>query len=221
MLKYFLSSPAVKNQATGNFILHAKGKEAKTQVFIEMGLEWEYTVEDGKESLKTSGPLHEAISVLVSVAVFRAHLITLEVVMGLVSPTLECTVPCGHCSLHFFSDGLLFPSLSSIITPFSPSHSLPAGHPSRGGGGQEQPDVQVHHPRGPAAHDWKQQCPAGGDGFLRVGPQELVPVLQGLRRRYLSLHHSLQCVFGRVLGYVRQHGSLWQHLWLGNMQMLV
>lgn len=31
-----------------------------------MGLEWEYTVEQGKESLKTSGPLQEAISVLVS-----------------------------------------------------------------------------------------------------------------------------------------------------------
>ncbi|NXI99698.1 ATS14 metalloproteinase, partial [Psophia crepitans] len=58
-------SIAVKNQATGNFILNAKGKEAKSQVFIEMGLEWEYTVEGGKESLKTSGPLHEAISVLV------------------------------------------------------------------------------------------------------------------------------------------------------------
>ncbi|XP_054063144.1 A disintegrin and metalloproteinase with thrombospondin motifs 14 isoform X3 [Rissa tridactyla] len=58
-------SIAVKNQATGNFILNAKGKEAKSQVFIEMGLEWEYTVEHGKESLKTSGPLHEAISVLV------------------------------------------------------------------------------------------------------------------------------------------------------------
>uniref|UniRef100_A0A8D0F3Z0 ADAM metallopeptidase with thrombospondin type 1 motif 14 n=1 Tax=Strix occidentalis caurina TaxID=311401 RepID=A0A8D0F3Z0_STROC len=58
-------SIAVKNQATGNFILNAKGKEAKSQVFIEMGLEWEYTIEHGKESLKTSGPLHEAISVLV------------------------------------------------------------------------------------------------------------------------------------------------------------
>ncbi|XP_009639489.1 A disintegrin and metalloproteinase with thrombospondin motifs 14 [Egretta garzetta] len=58
-------SIAVKNQATGDFILNAKGKEAKSQVFIEMGLEWEYTVEHGKESLKTSGPLHEAISVLV------------------------------------------------------------------------------------------------------------------------------------------------------------
>ncbi|NWS62476.1 ATS14 metalloproteinase, partial [Chunga burmeisteri] len=58
-------SIAVKNQATGSFILNAKGKEAKSQVFIEMGLEWEYTIEHGKESLKTSGPLHEAISVLV------------------------------------------------------------------------------------------------------------------------------------------------------------
>uniref|UniRef100_A0A8C5X816 ADAM metallopeptidase with thrombospondin type 1 motif 14 n=1 Tax=Malurus cyaneus samueli TaxID=2593467 RepID=A0A8C5X816_9PASS len=58
-------SIAVKNQATGNFILNAKGKAAKSQVFIEMGLEWEYSVEQGKESLKTSGPLHEAISILV------------------------------------------------------------------------------------------------------------------------------------------------------------
>ncbi|NXY08542.1 ATS14 metalloproteinase, partial [Pteruthius melanotis] len=58
-------SIAVKNQATGSFILNAKGKEANNQVFIEMGLEWEYTVEQGKECLKTSGPLHEAISVLV------------------------------------------------------------------------------------------------------------------------------------------------------------
>lgn len=67
-MKYLLSPPAVKNQATGNFILNAKGKEAKSQVFIEMGLEWEYTIEHGKETLKTSGPLHEAISVLVSLA---------------------------------------------------------------------------------------------------------------------------------------------------------
>lgn len=62
----FFFPPAVKNQATGNFILNAKGKEAKSKAFIEMGLEWEYTIEDGKESLKTSGPLHEAISILVS-----------------------------------------------------------------------------------------------------------------------------------------------------------
>ncbi|XP_032638613.1 A disintegrin and metalloproteinase with thrombospondin motifs 14 [Chelonoidis abingdonii] len=58
-------SIAVKNEATGNLILNAKDKEAKSKTFIEMGLEWEYTIENGKESLKTSGPLHEAISVLV------------------------------------------------------------------------------------------------------------------------------------------------------------
>nr|XP_009933251.1 PREDICTED: A disintegrin and metalloproteinase with thrombospondin motifs 14 [Opisthocomus hoazin] len=58
-------SIAVKNQATGNFILNAKGKEARSHVFIEMGLEWEYTIEHGKENLKTSGPLHDAISILV------------------------------------------------------------------------------------------------------------------------------------------------------------
>ncbi|XP_042719149.1 A disintegrin and metalloproteinase with thrombospondin motifs 14 isoform X6 [Lagopus leucura] len=57
-------SIAVKNQATGNFILNANGQETTSKVFIEMGLEWEYTVEQGKESLKTSGPLQEAISVL-------------------------------------------------------------------------------------------------------------------------------------------------------------
>uniref|UniRef100_A0A7M4FX41 ADAM metallopeptidase with thrombospondin type 1 motif 14 n=1 Tax=Crocodylus porosus TaxID=8502 RepID=A0A7M4FX41_CROPO len=56
---------AVKNQATGNFILNVKGKEAKSKTFLEMGLEWEYTTENGKETLKSSGPLHEAISVLV------------------------------------------------------------------------------------------------------------------------------------------------------------
>lgn len=85
--------------------------------------------------------------------VFRAHLIVLEVVTGFVSPTLLPTIPCGHCSLLFFFlcfDGLLFPSLSHGIIPSSPFPSpivlsLPAGHPS-GGGGEEQPDVQVHHP---------------------------------------------------------------------------
>ncbi|XP_060097171.1 A disintegrin and metalloproteinase with thrombospondin motifs 14 isoform X1 [Heteronotia binoei] len=56
---------AVKNQASGNFILNPKTKGVKSSTFIEMGLEWEYTTENNKESLKTSGPLHEAISVLV------------------------------------------------------------------------------------------------------------------------------------------------------------
>ncbi|XP_032326087.1 A disintegrin and metalloproteinase with thrombospondin motifs 14 isoform X7 [Camelus ferus] len=43
----------------------ALGKEATSRTFTAMGLEWEYTVEDAKESLRTSGPLPEAIAVLV------------------------------------------------------------------------------------------------------------------------------------------------------------
>ncbi|XP_072484791.1 A disintegrin and metalloproteinase with thrombospondin motifs 14 isoform X1 [Notamacropus eugenii] len=56
---------AVKNKVTGNFILNPKGKEVENRTFIEMGLEWEYSVEGSKEALKTSGPLPEAITVLV------------------------------------------------------------------------------------------------------------------------------------------------------------
>lgn len=58
--------PAVKNQVTGSFILNPKGKEAMSRTFTAMGLEWEYVVEDAKESLKTIGPLPEAIAILVS-----------------------------------------------------------------------------------------------------------------------------------------------------------
>lgn len=58
--------PAVKNQVTGSFILNPKGKETTSRTFTAMGLEWEYAVEDAKESLKTSGPLPEAVTVLVS-----------------------------------------------------------------------------------------------------------------------------------------------------------
>lgn len=56
----------VKNQVTGSFILNPKGKEVTSRTFTAVGLEWEYAVEDAKESLKTSGPLPEAIAVLVS-----------------------------------------------------------------------------------------------------------------------------------------------------------
>ncbi|XP_077358108.1 A disintegrin and metalloproteinase with thrombospondin motifs 14 isoform X1 [Festucalex cinctus] len=57
---------AVKNQVTGNFILNAKMEDAESKTFIENGLQWEYTLEeDGKETLRTSGPLHEGILVLV------------------------------------------------------------------------------------------------------------------------------------------------------------
>ncbi|XP_073684074.1 A disintegrin and metalloproteinase with thrombospondin motifs 14-like [Garra rufa] len=56
---------AVKNQVTGSFILNSKGEEVTSKTFIENGLEWEYSVANGKESLKTVGPLHEGIVVLV------------------------------------------------------------------------------------------------------------------------------------------------------------
>nr|XP_003928681.2 A disintegrin and metalloproteinase with thrombospondin motifs 14 isoform X3 [Saimiri boliviensis boliviensis] len=55
----------VKNQVTGSFILNPKDKEATSRTFTAMGLEWENAVEDAKESLKTGGPLPEAIAVLV------------------------------------------------------------------------------------------------------------------------------------------------------------
>lgn len=54
----------VKNQVTGSFILNPKGKEAVSRTFTVLGLEWEHEVEDAKDSLKTSGPLPEAIAVL-------------------------------------------------------------------------------------------------------------------------------------------------------------
>lgn len=59
-------SSAVKNQVTGSFILNAKGEETKSKTFIENGLEWEYSLSNDRESLKTIGPLHEGIVVLVS-----------------------------------------------------------------------------------------------------------------------------------------------------------
>ncbi|XP_078135575.1 A disintegrin and metalloproteinase with thrombospondin motifs 14 [Sander vitreus] len=56
---------AVKNQVTGNFILNSKSEDAETKTFIENGLQWEYLLDGGKETLKTTGPLHEGIVVLV------------------------------------------------------------------------------------------------------------------------------------------------------------
>ncbi|XP_074475147.1 A disintegrin and metalloproteinase with thrombospondin motifs 14 isoform X2 [Sebastes fasciatus] len=56
---------AVKNQVTGNFLLNAKSEDAETKTFIENGLQWEYSLDSEKEVLKTTGPLHEGIVVLV------------------------------------------------------------------------------------------------------------------------------------------------------------
>lgn len=51
---------------TGSFILNPKGKETASRTFIALGLEWEHAAEDTKDSLRTNGPLPEAIAVLVS-----------------------------------------------------------------------------------------------------------------------------------------------------------
>lgn len=56
----------MKNQVTGNFILNAKSEDAESKNFLENGLQWEYSIDGEKETLKTSGPLHEGIVVLVS-----------------------------------------------------------------------------------------------------------------------------------------------------------
>lgn len=56
---------AVKNQVTGSFIFNPKGKEASSRTFTALGLEWEHEAEDTKDSLRTNGPLPEAIAILV------------------------------------------------------------------------------------------------------------------------------------------------------------
>lgn len=57
---------AIKNQATGHYILNGKGEEARSRRFIDMGVEWDYIMEDNVETLHTDGPLHDAIVVLVN-----------------------------------------------------------------------------------------------------------------------------------------------------------
>ncbi|XP_067294370.1 A disintegrin and metalloproteinase with thrombospondin motifs 3 isoform X2 [Pseudorasbora parva] len=56
---------AIKNQATGHYILNGKGEDARSQRFIEMGVEWDYLIEDDVETLHTDGPLQDAIVVLI------------------------------------------------------------------------------------------------------------------------------------------------------------
>lgn len=56
---------AIKNQATGHYILNGKGEEVKSKSFIELGAEWHYIIEDDVETLHTDGPLHDPVVVLV------------------------------------------------------------------------------------------------------------------------------------------------------------
>lgn len=71
----FLQYSAVKNKVTGHFILNEKSEDAKSKTFIENGLQWEYTIDGERETLKTTGPLHEGIVVLVSEAYFKTSFI--------------------------------------------------------------------------------------------------------------------------------------------------
>ncbi|XP_054060287.1 A disintegrin and metalloproteinase with thrombospondin motifs 3-like [Rissa tridactyla] len=56
---------AIKNQATGHYILNGKGEEARSRSFLDLGVEWEYNIEDNIETLHTDGPLHDAGVVLI------------------------------------------------------------------------------------------------------------------------------------------------------------
>ncbi|XP_055499104.1 A disintegrin and metalloproteinase with thrombospondin motifs 2-like [Leucoraja erinacea] len=54
----------IKNQATGLFILNGENDFPDSKTFIEMGVIWEYSNDDDKESLQTIGPLRDGIVVL-------------------------------------------------------------------------------------------------------------------------------------------------------------
>ncbi|KAM9810644.1 A disintegrin and metalloproteinase with thrombospondin motifs 3 [Neosynchiropus ocellatus] len=56
---------AIKNQATGHYILNGKGEEAKSRSFIDLGVEWNYILEGDVETLHTDGPLHDPVVVLI------------------------------------------------------------------------------------------------------------------------------------------------------------
>ncbi|XP_016524614.1 A disintegrin and metalloproteinase with thrombospondin motifs 3 isoform X3 [Poecilia formosa] len=56
---------AIKNQATGHYILNGKADELKSRSFIELGVEWHYVLEGDVETLHTDGPLHDPVVVLI------------------------------------------------------------------------------------------------------------------------------------------------------------
>lgn len=58
---------AIKNQATGHYILNGKGEEVKSRSFIDLGVEWHYIIEEDVETLHTDGPLHDPVVVLVMI----------------------------------------------------------------------------------------------------------------------------------------------------------
>ncbi|XP_068167251.1 A disintegrin and metalloproteinase with thrombospondin motifs 3 isoform X2 [Antennarius striatus] len=56
---------AIKNQATGHYILNGKGEEIKSRSFIDLGVEWHYIIEEDVETLHTDGPLRDPVVVLI------------------------------------------------------------------------------------------------------------------------------------------------------------
>ncbi|XP_077571703.1 A disintegrin and metalloproteinase with thrombospondin motifs 3 [Stigmatopora nigra] len=56
---------AIKNQATGHYILNGKGEEVKSRSFIDLGVEWHYMVDEDVETIHTDGPLHNPVVVLI------------------------------------------------------------------------------------------------------------------------------------------------------------
>ncbi|KAM7018628.1 A disintegrin and metalloproteinase with thrombospondin motifs 3 isoform 2-T2 [Tautogolabrus adspersus] len=56
---------AIKNQATGHYILNGKGEDVKSRSFIDLGVEWHYIIEEDVETLHTDGPLHDPVVVLI------------------------------------------------------------------------------------------------------------------------------------------------------------
>lgn len=64
---------AIKNQATGHYILNGKGEEVKSRSFIDLGVEWHYIIEGDVETLQTDGPLHDPVVVLVITLPYLSH----------------------------------------------------------------------------------------------------------------------------------------------------
>ncbi|KAM9743337.1 LOW QUALITY PROTEIN: A disintegrin and metalloproteinase with thrombospondin motifs 3 [Menidia menidia] len=56
---------AIKNQATGHYILNGKGEDVRSRSFIDLGVEWHYILEGEGETLHTDGPLHDPVVVLI------------------------------------------------------------------------------------------------------------------------------------------------------------
>ncbi|XP_041442078.1 A disintegrin and metalloproteinase with thrombospondin motifs 2 [Xenopus laevis] len=59
-----LHNLAIKNQATGKFILNdGNVNMPDSKIFINMGIEWEYQNDENRETIQTMGPLHNPVTV--------------------------------------------------------------------------------------------------------------------------------------------------------------